>query len=844
MKFPNTKLTPLALAVSGALTALILTGNTFAQTSPPAASAPAKAETAAEKTAREAREKADAEKKQETKVETIVVTASGRQQSANKIPYNVTAISEEQLREENITDIKKLIAQSASINAPGNSARFADSVTVRGLNISPVNANNLEQFVKTTLAYYLDDTPLPNIAYRIKDVSRVETLLGPQGTLYGGGSLGGTVRYITNQPSLKATTARLDTSVYKTQGGDPSLDTHLVLNLPLTESVAFRASLSTLNEGGYIDRISNPPWRTGAFAWTTQPEGGKNVYKNDDWQRVKGGRLSALWKVSPDVSLTFAHTQQEQRANGTSAVSLNPLPIANARNAADITSYIRDPNFSPCTGTACRFRDPFATPFTVNDRSVISRYPEFADRNFKLDSIDLDWDFSFGRLHSSTSTFEDTRVGQADYASQGWSFYFDLGDAGGAFDSGRSAYITFNNKYKGLNHETRITSKGDGPLSWIAGLYYTEQKRSLRFSEILPGIDAYVPINRARAGGNTDEGYRENLASEYKETAVYGEIGYRIVPAWLTTIGGRVFKYDDTAIAEIRDYSFDLVNNNVRVNKGDNNKSIFKINTSYQFGTDFLAYATYSQGFRRGGTNGFRNVGTRVVAPDVQQYQPDTTDNLEAGIKGYLLSRKLYVQTNYFQIDWKNVQTYYSQSINGFPVNGTANGPDARTKGWEIQSRYRLTDNWQLQYSGAYTTAKWKGTKTVCLYTNGTSCRTWSAGGILGGTPEWKHNASIRWNTFLQDGTYLWASLGGRYAGKIPVDRSDDPNVIISSRDPYSLYNASLGFSKGPLDANLWISNLANKRAEISGQAGGIIGPRIIYATPRTIGLNLSYNFK
>jgi iron complex outermembrane recepter protein len=155
----------------------------------------------------------------------------------------------------------------------------------------------------------------------------------------------------------------------------------------------------------------------------------------------------------------------------------------------------------------------------VDQQSILSRYPEFARRKFQLDSVDLDWDLGFAKLHSSTSQFEDKRVGEADYTSQGELFYFRLGDAGGRIDSGRSAFITFNNTYKGTSHETRLTSKGDGPLQWIAGLYYTKQDRSLRFSEFLPGIDNYVGIPRTASGsnGNVDEGYRENLASSYKE---------------------------------------------------------------------------------------------------------------------------------------------------------------------------------------------------------------------------------------------------------------------------------------------------------------------------------------
>ncbi len=834
--------TRISLAVSSALLVLMLPHFASAQTAPtaPAATAPAKAETPAEKAARE---KAEADQKKEAKVETIVVTATGRSTAANRVPYNVTAIGEDQLREQNITDIKRLIQDSASINAPDNPARFADSVTVRGLNISPVNANNLEQFSKSTIAYYLDDTPLPNIAFRIKDITRVETLLGPQGTLYGAGSLGGTIRYITNQPRLDRTQYRLNTSVYQTKNGDNSTDTDFVFNVPLNESFAIRGSISKLSDGGYIDRVSNPPWRTGNRTWVTQPDPSRNVYAKDNWTETTGGRFAVLWKISPTLSLTYTRNQQDQDANGTGAVSLTPCNIANATTPAQIDAGIRNPSSSCAAGA--RYTNVFSTPVAVNDNTIVSRYPEFANRKTTMDALAIDWDIGFASLRSSTSVFDDKRVGTADYASQGWVFYFALGDAGAAFDSGRSAFITFDNAYKGLSHETRLTSKGAGPLSWIAGLYYTTQDRSLRFSEFLPGLDSYNGINRTTAGGVKDEGYRENLASEYKETALYGEASYKFTPAWTATFGGRIFKYDDTAIAQIRDYSYDLTNNSLRFTRGESGKSIFKFNTSYQFNDDLLGYFTASQGFRRGGTNGFKNFGGKTLADNSRQFEPDTTNNYELGIKGYFFDKQLFVQSNIFRIDWKNVQTYRDQSVeNGFPINGSVNAGDARSEGWETAFRWRLSNNWHVNYSGALTEAEWSSTKTHCLYSDATTCRTWRQGGKLGGTPKWKHVYGARFNHTTTGGMYVWAGANARYVGKVQVDRADSPTSTVLERPAYTLVNLNGGFGIGDWDVSAWISNPTDKKALVSGQEAGVMGPRVIYSRPRTIGVNVSYSFK
>jgi iron complex outermembrane recepter protein len=830
----------LSLAVTSALLALTLP--TYALAQAPAAPA-AKVETAAEKAARE---KAAEEKKaadQKAAVETIVVTATGRSTAANRVPYNVSAIGEEQLREMNITDVKKLIQDSASINAPDNPARFADSVTVRGLNISPVNANNLEQFAKSTIAYYLDDTPLPNIAFRIKDIARVETLLGPQGTLYGAGSLGGTVRYITNQPRLNGTQYRVNTSMYKTRDGDISFDHDIMFNVPLSESVAIRGSVAKLSEGGYIDRVSNPPWRTGNLAWVTQPDASRNVYRRDNWTESVGGRFALLWRVSPTFSMTYTRNQQDMDANGTGATSLTPCIIANATTQAQIDAAIRRPTSTCAAGG--RFTNVFLTPVAVNDRTIVSRYPEFANRKSEMDAIAFDWDVGFANLRSSTSIFEDKRVGTADYASQGYVFYFQFGDSGGAFDSGRSAFITFDNQYKGLSHETRLTSKGSGPFSWIAGLYHTKQDRNLRFSEFLPGMDRYIGLNRTRAGGLVDEGYRENLGSEYEETALYGEGTFKVTPAWNVTVGARTFKYEDTAIAQIRDYSFDLTNNNLRFTRSEDGKSFFKFNTSYQFNDDFLGYFTASQGFRRGGTNGFKNFGGKTLAESAREYEPDSTNNYELGIKGYFFDKQLFIQTNVFRIDWKNVQTYRDQTVeNGFPINGTANAGNARSEGWETALRWRIANNIQLNYSGAMTEAEWSSTKTHCLYTDNTTCRTWTKGGKLGGTPKWKHVYGVRYNYTTAGGTYLWTGINARYVGKVQVDRADSPTSTVLDRPAYTLATLNGGAGIGDWDITGWISNVANKKTVVSTQEAGVMGPRLIYARPRTIGVNVSYTFR
>lgn len=783
--------TPIALAALAALASFVPAA--IAQSQPAAASA---------------------EEKQEP--QTLVITATKREVSAAKVPINVTAIGEDQLREENITDLKKLIANSPSIDAPANSARFADSVTVRGLNISPVNANNIEWFVRSTLSYYLDDTPLPNIGYRIKDIARVETLLGPQGTLYGAGALGGTVRYITNQPKLGSTEARLSTSLYQTRNGGLSNDTDGVVNVPLGKDLALRVSLSRLDEKGYTDRFAGvPTYLAGGTPWTPKPDATKTLYEDDDWQKVNSGRAAVRWRLTRDLEVTLSHAQQSQLAHGTSGAQL-----------------------LPASGNPARYQAPLA----FNDHTVLSPYEEFADRDFRMTSFDLDWKLPMGKLHSSTSTYRDTRAGEADYLAFGSFYYGELGYSRYRIRTpgfqGQTAYFGFDNAYKGTVHETRLLSN-PGAVEWVAGLYYADQEKSLKFSENLPTVPTSGPAG---------VGYFENQASKYRETALFGEVSVKPAERLTLTAGARLFSFQDDTTTEVVDYAFDLVSGVVKGREKSNGKTYFKFNAAYQATPDLLGYATFSQGFRRGGVNGFRAVGGVQVSPGALVYKPDSTDNLELGVKGFFLDKRLYLQANVFAIRWKDTQTYIDQDVSGFPVNGTTNGPNALSRGFEWQGRLNLPAGWQINGASTYTLARWDGTKEICVLADNTDCDTYEKGGELGGSPRWKHMLGVRWDGLMAGDLGVNASLRARYTGSKAARTADFPGQTNLTYDAYTLLNASVGVSKGNWEASLWVDNLTDDRTLVSYQGAAAVGDRTgvraIYVVPRTLGVNLSYRFK
>ncbi len=776
-------------------------------------------------------------------IEVIEVTASGRLGLASEVPMNVTAMGAEELRSKGITDMKSLIADSVVINAPQNSARVGESVTVRGLNVSSVRATNLTSFERSTIAYYLDATSLPRMTYRLKDINRLETLLGPQGTLYGGGSLGGTVRYITNKPDAEEFSFDFNTSIYQVKEGSLSHDTDFTVNIPLAETLAFRANVSRLDDNGYTDRVKQAVWWDEENYKKGSPEG--EYFEDDDWQDNTGARLQLMWTPSDDFDINFAYTRQDQLAHGTSAGSRWDVDEACAEFQA---------------GQECTLTNQTAP--LQHDRYTLQRvHEEFTDRLFEMVSVEFNWNLGFANLSSSTAYYDETSDGQGDYLNYGILYYNTIaGVPGLGFeDTDESALVKYDNSYTGLEHETRLVSNGDGDLSWIAGFYYSDRESSLKFWEVYAGLDqamrdgwGFDPVPEYPNRPELDTGYYEDINSQYKEAAIYGELDYKITDAWNVTVGARYFNWEDTNLRDISDYTGWIGAEEKTTTTKGTGESIFKFNTAYTLADNQLVYFTASQGFRRGGTNSYRDDGDLKVSPQAQIFQPDETTNYELGYKGTTLDNDLYIQLNVYHIEWGNAQTYNSQNLSGFPLNGTNNGPNAESQGLEMQLRYNITDNFTVKWEAANAKAEFVETKSLCLFegdenTPGNQCRTWYKGGELGGTPEWRHNLSLDYFQDIGDGT-LDASLRARYVGEIFSDRVDADETgelsVPYQYKSYTLFDASVAYSMDSWTATLWIDNLTNEDAEVSYHYdGGPFGYNTIFTQPRTIGVNFSYSF-
>ena len=188
-------------------------------------------------------------------LEEIVVTATRREMNASDIPFNISAITGDEIEAANITDVQELMRAMPGITVADGGGRFAENnnvITIRGLNVDP-SATDRRFLSDPTVSTYVGDTPV-FANFVLKDIKRVEAMRGPQGTLYGSGSLGGTVRFVMNEPSTEEFEARIDTSIGTTSSSPgQNFSADIMLNIPLSDELAFRFSSGIIDNDGVID---------------------------------------------------------------------------------------------------------------------------------------------------------------------------------------------------------------------------------------------------------------------------------------------------------------------------------------------------------------------------------------------------------------------------------------------------------------------------------------------------------------------------------------------------------------------------------------------------------------
>lgn len=776
--------------------------------------------------------------------EEIIVTGSRRAVSVQDVPVNISAVSADTIEEQGFRDLGELLEWVPGAHLVDMGGRDSNLIVVRGLNANPLGSS---EGVGTagggTVATYVGDIPL-GVDLRLNDIERVEVLLGPQGTLYGAGTLGGAIRYIPNRPQFTEATVSYRADVYQYSEADSeSTDIGLTANIPLGSSLAMRFSIDRLADSGFIDYtklvntigVSNPNI-------VTPGAPGFDLHTREDAnsEDVLSGRVAFRWQPTDwlDSVLTYHFQDYETGAR----------QISSRRS----------------------------TQVAVGEYESSKRVLEPNHRHTDLLSLETTVNLGFAELTSATGYSWYEEAGQRDQTDLliGLQYSYEL----------FPAFTGFTHEYleeEQVTQEIRLVSTGNGPWNWIVGGFYSTFNSYGLSQEFTPFFDAF-----AFGGVRTDD--LEFISVDYialSESAIFGEVGYKLTDAWQVTVGGRWYEYDLDTQSGSAPPIFDTFNGlypdgvvifnfNAGGQLAQNGQTdegfLYKFNTSYEFSPDIMGYLTVSEGYRIGGGNGAPPCilplppGQNLCAlPDELSYTPDKTTNYELGLRTQWFDRRLTLNTALFWIDWEDPQLAAS-TVNGvLPI--TKNGEGAVSRGFEINFNAEVTDHLTIRGSYANTSAQLTD-RTVALLNTfdplvgpnfGLFTVDGEKGDRLPGSAQHQGSLFVSYNLPMANGLEWDFSYG--VAGISEVLTRTGGRAFGATLPGYILHDAAVELSANNWSITLYANNIFDEYAE-SGAVGTPLsnqylpvdtnGDPVLYRThytsvlpPRRIGVRFAYEF-
>lgn len=774
-------------------------------------------------------------------LEEVVVTATRREQSVLEIPINISVTSGEDLQRLAVRDlagianhVPGLVVTDGGVRSNGTNNSFI----IRGINAGGVGGGGFQNLLTPSVSTYVDETPMfANL--RLTDIARVEVLRGPQGTLYGAGSVGGTLRLIQNQPDTRDTAFRV-TAEGGTLAHSDDLDyrVDVLANLPISDRAAVRFSAGYEQLAGFIDArssvvvdadrvpvLANPANPVGSGFRTEQI---KDLDSSETWF----ARVSGLFEFSDSARIVLAYQHQDEKSGGFSSQQLNSIEYTMGRRVADEPSH----------------------------------------RKVDLVSATATVDLGFATLTSATGYFEQGE----DAVTDGSIFPIIFAPYYGYYP--RITLPSFNEfGSESLTQEFRLVSNGEGALSWTVGAYYQDLETKAYQQQLLKGIADWSELPGTGFGpfprfGDVQEYFGllrpsairpKDMASitdrtvKFEDKALFGEITYRITDAWSVTGGARVFwqKTSQDLLVELPFFGplvssdGNIFGRNRNANAISFDDQIFKLNTSYQLSDDTLLYATVAEGFRAGGANSYP-VGTCAFCDpaDFLTFDPDTATNFEIGVKGRL-SGSLQYSASVYRIDWDEIQFETASASTSAII---VNGGKARSQGAELEMLWAPTDGTMLTAGYSYTDAEL--TEDVLL----------PVGGQLAPGAGFKGDRlpGVSKHQFTGSFDQRWPIAGGR-ALLLHLDaayRSDFPNRLSTRARDYRIFdefwilNASIGVELSEnLQLQLYGRNLTDEKGissynnpTFTGAGGARPPPEYSSESlrrPRTLGLRVSWQF-
>lgn len=764
-------------------------------------------------------------------LEEIIVTARKRDETLKDVPFSINAMSADSMRAagaENIEDVSRnIVGLSIQNLGPGQS-----QVAIRGISAGQIVRD--QPGVKEQVGVYLDESVISLSLFTpdldLYDLNRVEVLRGPQGTLYGSGSLSGTIRYITNKPDQNTQEGTTELSIEQIDGGGTGYSAKAMVNVPLTDSLALRAVGYGTRYAGFIDAV--------------QPDGSIKKDVNDGFRT--GVRLSLGWQPTENVTITPRVIYQEIEANGF--------------NREDDFNIIA--NEMVTTGNRL---------FQFGKRQQFTQLEEKFKDQFMLADLTIEADLGAVTATSITSITDRDLLVYRDATQLTGSI---TGQPGVLSPTGLSrqvytldAPLSDVTDVKVFTQEARLASNGDGPFQWVTGAFYSDINRKYAQTLNVDGFESITGIdsNGPTAQNGLDELYWSRIPYDFKQFAVFGEGSYDLTEQLSATLGLRYFDFK-----EKRTLNFDgIFADRAQGVKGKTSSDGFSPRAilSYDATEDVTINAQVSKGFRLGGINDPLNLplcsaADRTTFGGRNNFGNEQVWNYEMGAKISFADGRGALNIAGYYTDISNLQVTLDAGTCSSRIVFNA---DARTRGTEAEFSYQLSDALNLSLSGSFNDSEFTETVTSQGATGGAVV----VGGIRKGNrlptvPRFQFSAQTRWEdqisadlTGFAIATYQF--VGSRYTQAVdqdPASVGTFTRIPIGSQpgtaysfDPklpsYNSVNLRVGVKKDEWEIATYVNNLFDENAKLSLDRERGFRARVAYqvAKPRTFGAQVSTRF-
>jgi iron complex outermembrane recepter protein len=728
----------------------------------------------------------------------VVVTAQKREEKLHDVPMGVTAITSGELQLQRLLGFEDFASRVPGLSVEESFPGF-DRLTIRG---ESVDGNG------STVATYLDDVPFGSSTtfalgdfltgnFDTWDLQRVEVLRGPQGTLYGASSEGGLFKYVTNPPDLNRFTSAFELGEEDVAHGQTGPSYKAMVNLPVGGIAAFRLDGYFSHLPGYVDNTQL---------------GESDVNRG----YREGGRASFLLQPNDNFSIRLTAFGQTLHADG--------IPAVDVVGAAD----------TPLTPPANQFQlvDGNYGQRTFLNQPTTTKYDIYSGA--------INWNLGWGTLTSITGYQTIDQSLLADETSSAYDYgvspltFGELADVlAGAFYPGKlplgttlAVLDSTETNVKKYTQEVRLASPTGGALEWQVGGFFTRES-----SELPESFPTFIIPTEAPTGLSPLITAGTNAV--YREWAAFGQVTYRVTPAFDVALGGRWSENKQSTTATLGGLLPTLGGEaGTEMQASTGTDFLYSVAPRWHLSQNTMTYVRVATGYRPGGPNTESSLAPASVE---RTFKSDSTINYELGIKSSLLDNRLSVDVAAFLINWQDVQLTQAVGIYTF----TGNGGSATSRGLEWSLGLTPVDGLNLTLTGAY----------VDAYLTANAAAT---GGFTGDelpyVPKLSNSLDVAytWKAFAGYSAFTgatWSYIGSRVIDFGTTDAGlAEPRPSLGG---YNTINLRVGLDNGRWSFELYCKNLADSRGLTSygGDTAPNYGGIIEYQQPRTIGATIDLRF-